>query len=468
MKYSFSVFEKIKTGLGSGLLSVLGWSWLLVIPTWVVVGFYFGIPITEQLIFKVQDGWCTVGENSIGNHCFGDYSLSRDLISETNLWSNSFGVPQPYTPFGMFPHAVSFWLTEFSSMPVEVMAVWLIFMGLTMLAPAFFVSRSLKTQKWVPYLLLGIGSTPYIQLLDRGNSLGFGILALTIFAWGLFKSNSLMTIISLTILISIRPQYALLFFLLLSLKRFREIIWSSLGFIFLTFLGFIIWHGDRTENFEAWVRNITGFGDYSSVNSLWPLNYSSSHSLWLLNNWLDSIFPNSNFFKFNEDWLISNQAVPGLVLLILSLFISTLNTLLRTPLVSKEFLFILFLPLPMLVPGTSWSYYSFFAIVLAAAVFFHPSQWRLGSKPTDSNLDFLVSAKVPTFFAFYIVGLLTITLVPVAKIPSSIKNTENLSPSGALFTEFIGILWLFLFISLFYIYLFRFFQRFFDSRKSIG
>jgi hypothetical protein len=437
---------------GDWLFSLLGWSWVLVLPLWIAVGFYIGKPVTEQISFLVDDGWCDVPAQSIGQHCFGDYYAPIEWLQSTwhtgNLWTL---FNHPYPPTANYPYVLAFWADRFFGDGRLVLLSFLGLLGISMLIPAFILVRGgfcKGAGRWIPFFLLGVGSTPFIIILDRGSALGFSMPFLVIFTWGLFRDKSAPTVLSLVVLVCLKPHFALLAIVFLFLRRYQQLLMSGAFSLILFIIGFVLWPGDLVANFNTWLENVLTYSGYVSLSQDWPPNYSAAKSILLIFNFLnnmdigilDSSYP-------IRDWVIRYPGVPGVLLLSVTLLLGTVYGLkVREP--DKKLAFLLVLPLPMLVPGTSWAYYSFFSIVIASAVALNPCCWfrRWNGDLLRGILD---DGDMSLFLRGMIILTLLITIIPAPAIawPNEVGLIADEIVHG-LFSKYVGLAWFLLVVSL--------------------
>ena len=71
---------------------------------WYFAG-YHGEDFNKLLSFRMDDGWCVKGVESIGSHCFGDYAIFGHM-DEGQFWdpdSQSPQSPTSYPPLSLVP-----------------------------------------------------------------------------------------------------------------------------------------------------------------------------------------------------------------------------------------------------------------------------------------------------------------------------------------------------------------------------
>jgi hypothetical protein len=437
---------------GDWLFSLLGWSWILVLPLWIAVGFYIGKPVTEQISFLVDDGWCNGSVQGIGRHCFGDYYAPIEWLQSTwhagNLWSL---FNHPYPPTANYPYVLAFWADRFFGDQRLVLLCFLRLLGVSMLMPAFILVRGRFCQdpvRWIPFFLLGVGSTPFIIILDRGSALGFSMPFLLIFTWGLFRDKSAPTVLSLVVLVCLKPHFALLAIVFLFLRRYQQLFMSAGCSLIIFIIGFVLWPGDMVANFSAWLENVLAYSGYVSLHQDWPPNYSASKSLFLIFNFLNNTeIGNLDSSYLLLEWVTRYPGVPGALLLLVTLLLGTVYGLkVREP--DKKLAFLLVLPLPMLVPGTSWAYYSLFSIVIASAIALHPCCWF--RQASDEVLrGILDGSDMSIFLRGMVIFTLLITIIPAPGIawPNEVGFVADEIIHG-LFSKYVGLAWLLLVVSL--------------------
>ena len=64
---------------------------------------YHQLSFNEVLSFKIDDGWCVKGVQSIGAHCFGDYAGVDAGLRAKNFWTPGLPTSTAYPPLAIVP-----------------------------------------------------------------------------------------------------------------------------------------------------------------------------------------------------------------------------------------------------------------------------------------------------------------------------------------------------------------------------
>lgn len=228
--------------LSTILVALLGFSFIAILA----VGSYYDQPITQIFGYNVYDQaithsvsseidkeHCQITKHGFGQHCFSDFILPMDFINEPNLWSNY------YSPTGFIPHFISNELKNLIGHKPTLL-IYLTLLLFSLLTPAIYVYRRNESngQSLLPFLLIGVTSVPVIFTLDRGNSVGFVVPWLLIFATRLQKNPDWVVAASIIASAAIRPQFALLAIGLIAFGQIKQVVYSVLGSIAINLLPF--------------------------------------------------------------------------------------------------------------------------------------------------------------------------------------------------------------------------------------
>lgn len=412
-------------------MDLVGWLWVIALPLWVLVGFYFNQPITEQFGAQVSDDWCRVPEESIGLHCFGDYKLPIQLISTGDAWRNQWSIPQPYSAVGLWPFLPSIWLSSLGVGNQHILIASILFFSICLLIPAIIAMYKTKyINKWVILITIGLVSTPSLIALDRGTTVALSVPLLT---WGVLsfcKKRPNQLLIAIILLSLLRPQFVLFTLLFLPIKDYKRLFLAPIISGSLTIVSFWIWPGNPLVNLQQWINNLFTYTGYGSLTSEWPNNYSASRTVWRLVQ-LTGLEGQTEIFDLQihaKEWI----NFPGLVLLIFVIFaLWSIRNFQNIEMISV----LIVLPLPMLVPGTSWGYYLTFCLPIAMLLIINSANNPL------NEIKLGVLSPINIFIALSIVA---VTLVPIPTVPNSPKDDLTFPPvyENGLLTPWIGGLWL--------------------------
>lgn len=423
--------------------SAIGYLWIPIPLIWFIYSGYFHRSISEVFGYLSKDGWCNSRIEGLGVHCFGDFQTPLLMLESGNAWNNMFN--SAYTPSALLPHLFTVALDHlggrFFSLTLALIAI-----SISLLVPAIIVmSKTNASQKWFPMLFLGLGSLPFLMNFDRGNS---AALVVPVLVWAVYSYHNFHWYqMSVAVLVAtlIRPQFVVLGLLLVFGRKFLLAILTSFAAVLLTVLSFAIWPGNFSNDFLRWVSNTTSYNSYSSLSSDYPLNMSAASSLWKsLNFFHQSKFSASNWASHTQDFLIENPSLVGILLVSLALVVALFSRFQN----SKALPLFIVLPLPFLFPGTSYSYYLNFSLVLAALVVISPTFWsRKSGKISSQNsirgiLDEDDSNRIPNAVKMLIVFTLLVSIVPFPHIPLDLSVRQvHFESNMGLFMPYIGPFW---------------------------
>jgi len=348
-----------------------------------ILGSYYDQPITQALSFKVSD--MERFDSGLGAHSFGDFQDNRYALPTSDypdIWTNS---DLAHPPTALIPNYLAKLIQLRFGVQVALYC-FLIALATCTAIPAIFASRQMRKpiDSLLTLLLLSIFTQPLIMTFDRGNTVGFAVPFLLLFAFGIRDDRANLTVVGLVGAFALRPQYALIGIALIALRRFRTAVISSVSAAVIFFGSFLFLPGTYAENFESWRENLVNYSDYSGRGSVFPVNISLSTAF---------------------DYLLYIQSYYTLVLvltatcLVIFFFFRSKKT--------YTLLLIVSLTLSALIPKTSFAYYSTFVLVIAALII--------------SDRNFLVDeshAKSRFSYAkFYNYLLIVVVAISLAPIP---------------------------------------------------
>jgi hypothetical protein len=343
-------------------------SFAVALPAMFLVMNYFEKTIFSDLTFSPRDGWCNAPLEGVGVHCFGDYAFPRVLLREESIWSNSYGIPHPYTPSAMLPHWIAAKVEQLIGSPRVVLVLYIAALSLAVLFPSLWTS--VRTRKEIPRatipLFFGTISFPFIAIVDRGNSVGFAIPAVFFFFSGLNSRKEWISPLALIVAASIRPQFALLGLALILVNRWRAVAVSALGSALVFFVGFAVWPGNFTSNLSMWWQSTTGFDKTLSLDSDRPANLAGARAVVKIAGYLDSAPVGiGSFAQGIRGFVMAHPSAPGLI----GVAVTTLVVIVFRTRIPVWFGCVLILPLPFLATSLAYPYYSGLILVLTTWFF---------------------------------------------------------------------------------------------------
>ena len=259
------------------------------------------------------------------------------------------------------------------------------------------------------FVILTVFAQPFITTFDRGNSVGFIVPFLMVFATGYFYDKNLIAAIGIVGAFVSRPQYALLGIALLVAKDFKRSTFTIVSGVIIFFCSFPLMPGAYSESFAAWLRNLRNYADYGSGSSF-PANLSLSTAF------------NGVFEIFNyRDLAVVLVAVTVAVFLIFSCEGSRGRVL------------IALLSMTCLIPKVSFAYYSIFVLVIAAMIFTEPKFLEPPSLLShDSNKRRQVKTRIA--YNYLLITVVAISLAPIPFVREVGRNSIALESFSTLWT----------------------------------
>jgi hypothetical protein len=265
--------EKVKMQANSRVLKTLVAVSLLVMSFGTLLSSYLQQIYSETISFFVRDGWCQVGAQGFGIHCFGDFYAPMTVASSANPWTNDLNLA--YTPFNFFYFKIlnSGFITNLGT-HVSIM----INISLTLLAlslPGIYILRkqhefSAVSGKWV--LLISLTSAPSLMVIDRGSSSFLLFPAVFFFFLGIQRQNLTMVSYSLITMGLWKPQTLILSIGILLFFGMKPFLISLLKFILIFMASFLLYPIGILRNFTDYIQNSKDYQNYVPIPT--PGNYS--------------------------------------------------------------------------------------------------------------------------------------------------------------------------------------------------
>lgn len=342
--------------------------WVVAIPAWWIQGGYRGIPVTETFAFSVSDHGCDEDTQGIGRHCFADYYSPLNAMSEGIVLPNGYVAPFNYPPTALIPHLVFDEVAEVMNAGPRAGLLMYLCAGLAaVLAPAMYAMRKVSRQaRMIVLLLIGPASLPALLVLDRGNSTVLAVPALLAFGVLSRDRRYHFASICLAVAVSLRPQFVLAYLLLIGLRQWKALVTGALVTVSVLAAGFLVWPGNRIDNFVFWMRGLTSYQEFQSVQDDWPANLSIARAV-------------THVLQI----VGVDASVPGLVG-IGFVAVVAITCVVKGRNLDFISLFTLALFSPVLTPDVSFFYYLVVLLPLAAVMFTSPagmeqtSNWVVG------------------------------------------------------------------------------------------
>ncbi len=401
---------------------------------------YFGRSPAVVESFKPLDGWCDPPTQGLGVHCFGDFQVPRLLLDQPSIYGpDSLGDPSnPYTATAMFPH-LFFRAIEWTGVGQRgSMWVYLAFLGIALLVPALWVvaNRSREDRDWTPVLLIGIAAGPFLTMMDRGNSAGFAVPFILLFALFVRERPEWVAVVAVIGAASVRPQFILLALALLAFGRIRSAFVAVAVWLAISVAAFAVFPGGFAHNIRTWWGDLAQFQSQTDVAADLYTNLSATHALTVVGGWLQSApGPLEDFGGWLTTWAVDNPNVSGAVLIV-----AALVTMLAAP--SRRvapFALVVALVLPVLTQSISFGYYLMVALPLAALVLGPAAPGLLITGRRDAALTGLFArlrdgALAVPLWAWGVLVALGLSIVPIF-ITSDITRQSTVK-------GYTGLIWL--------------------------
>lgn len=271
--------------LGRNLLGLLAAGLALsILSAWVAAS-YFAVDVPGSLIWPGADGYCEVGSESVGSHCFSDLAQFLTLGATMD--------PEASNPFiRNYPPLNRLGFFIFQAIAVattQLLAVFLyvILSALSLLVPALWVSRNHSMpDRLLIISLIGLATFPFLATLDRGNNLAFAVPFLWLFVLALHKHRASWAIAAVVVGSQIKPQIGLLVLGFLVVRRYREFVIATVASVGLFLMSFsIFWFlpGGLSplQEFKDFILYTRFYDQYLPLTDTYPLNVSFVHLLGL-------------------------------------------------------------------------------------------------------------------------------------------------------------------------------------------
>ncbi len=164
----------------------------------------------------IPDGWCSLPDEGIGNHCFGDFGFPRSVEYHSTIFKEA----SPY--LGNTPLTIMLFIVLKKLSYNFGLIIYLAVLALATMAPIWAGTKG-KTLivRISSSIFLGLLSIGTIAAIDRGNF----VLAIIPLAYIFFTTrNKFIRKSCLFLIINLKFWGVLFFLILLSQRRYKEII----------------------------------------------------------------------------------------------------------------------------------------------------------------------------------------------------------------------------------------------------
>jgi hypothetical protein len=393
---------------------------------WIFTG-YYGYGLSEGLSFFADDGWCQVGTESMGVHCFGDFAALYHNISSPDLWNPKSPLGTPYPPSSLLPGRLATWVGSTTGGFQTARDLYLASLAMAMLVPAVWVAwgRFWSTGPYV-LVILGLGTAPFLIVMDRGNSTGFVVAPLMLSAIFLVRRETGRMAVMIAICALLKPQFLVLLLLLLAYRKYRQTLLTLLSVGTLSLLSFVVSSNNPIASFKGWLEIVGRYSGYQSVEQAYPYNLSLIRSVMVINDSLHAIgrgaIDSATRTSLAEALVGANQWIATVVLVVVVVVVWT-----RGRRANPVYLIVLVLSVAAILPGVSYAYYLCVFTVPLALVLKHPEttsrhvQQVLFHGLLDTNAG--QGSRLGTVSTGFFLALLALLMVPLFIPIDSIGST---------------------------------------------
>jgi hypothetical protein len=278
-----------KTSLGWMLLGLLGLQLGLAAPMAWALDSYFNVNVPASLMFFGKDGWCDIDTEGVGRHCFGDFH-ERFLIDPygPQPWANNLEM----SPIGPVITGLANWLATIF-MSRFVLAIFILIYAACLIAPAIWASRRLP---WPLGLLVvgitGVATYPFLATMDRLNNVALTVPLILVFLVALSTRNRRGILISVLALTVIKPQFIVLYLVLVAHRQIRVAVVGVLASTASCLALVVGAGGGDFGRITQWLAAISGYGSgvtLHRVEFFTPINVSFSRLIFLGSTALESL-----------------------------------------------------------------------------------------------------------------------------------------------------------------------------------
>jgi hypothetical protein len=220
-------------------------------------------------------------------------------------------------------------------------------------------------------LVIGLASSPFLFVLDRGNTIGLVVAPLLGVALSFVNARHKQLLVFIVICSLLKPQMLLLACLFLVYRRFGYLILTVISSVTLTLAGFLLFPGPFTQNVSNWWLVINRYSSYQVVDLPYPYNLGMSRSVLTV---FDVSHLGSLFGEQSRSVLVSwltghNTLIAALMVAILvgALLLRRSNSNLLFPLIAVCAVIVI-------TPGVSYGYYLAVMLVPAALILRDPNR----------------------------------------------------------------------------------------------
>jgi hypothetical protein len=278
-----------RTSLGWMLMGLLALQLAISVPVSWVLSSYFDVDVPASLMYFGKDGWCNLATEGVGKHCFGDFQ-ERFLIDPSGRppWPNNLEL----SPIGPFFTGAANTLAGF--LPARlVLTLVILAYGACLLVPAVWAARGRPWPlRFLIVGMIGIGTYPFIATMDRLNSVALTVPLILAFLIALGTGNSRGVLFSILALTVIKPQFIVLYFVLVALRKIRAAAAGALASIASCAVLVVAAGGGDLGRIPQWFSAASNYGNglaLRHVEDFTPVNVSFSRVIYVVSRTLESL-----------------------------------------------------------------------------------------------------------------------------------------------------------------------------------
>jgi len=217
-------------------------------------------------------------------------------------------------------------------------------------------------------LVAGPVCTPALIALDRGNSTGLIVFPLLWFSVSILKQNRWQSVFALVLVSTIKPQFALLIFVIISLGWAMQVFVSAVSVALTQALAYGFWPDAWPQSIMKSVTMVSGYQSYTYAADPYPPQLSFSSGFATIELGLRSLFGSISIDSLSMDptglLAVRWQSTVGVVIsLVVLLTIAIARS--RLPL---DLRLIVAIAVCSYATGTVFAYYGVTSIVIAALI----------------------------------------------------------------------------------------------------
>ena len=261
------------------------------IGSWWVLVSYFELDVPASLMWVGDDGWCRLPDEGIGVHCFGDFNerVAQNIDDFSYpAWPNNLET----SPIGPFVTYLADLVATYSN-PRTSLLVFAVLYAVALLTPIVVFSYLLRwPERLMVVGLLGVGTYPFLAVMDRLNSIALAVPLMAGFLYSVFKHRDKLCIVTIVMLASVKPSFAILALYPLAQRRYLHFLAAFSGTVLAVVTLIVVAGGGKTERIGEWLGVVANYGSgYRSVIDGNPPNASFARLIYVVGEAIDHVIP---------------------------------------------------------------------------------------------------------------------------------------------------------------------------------